>query len=378
MARSPAIIALLLTVTACTAAVPRPSVPVREDPPSGAGLPRAPQDFRLVAPAEIAALDGPMRAFVARQIGGTRHSSQRLRRLLQGMQDEGFFDLDYASDSTSTPRETFHQKRGNCLSFTMLFVALAREAGLDVRYQMVDVPPTWIGGSDFVMLSNHINVTIKVPGQGNYVVDFNAVEFKGDYPARQVSDDYALALFYSNLGVEAMAAGSDDTSFEYLSAAIAAYPDIAGPWVNLGVLYSRHDLHDRAEAAYLQALLRDPSHHSALANIAGLYRLLGNATLAAEYDERTRRYQRNNPYYHYGLAEAAYRRKQPQEALSWVDDAIRLKKNEHQFYLLQSLVHTELGNIDAALDSLARAKFYAPGELRERYDGKIAALAGRR
>ena len=30
----------------------------------------------------------------------------------------------------------------------MLFVALAREAGLDARYQAVDVPPTWTNDNE--------------------------------------------------------------------------------------------------------------------------------------------------------------------------------------------------------------------------------------
>ena len=46
------------------------------------------------------------------------------------------FSLDY-SEVTRTASATFHERQGNCLSFTMLFVGLARAAGLTATYQSV-------------------------------------------------------------------------------------------------------------------------------------------------------------------------------------------------------------------------------------------------
>ena len=44
---------------------------------------------------------------------------------------------------TRTASETFRARRGNCLSFSNMFVAMARDVGLDVQFQEVEIPPDW-------------------------------------------------------------------------------------------------------------------------------------------------------------------------------------------------------------------------------------------
>ena len=94
------------------------------------------------------------------------------------------------------------------------------------------------------------------------------------------------------------------------------YPKIAGLWVNLGVLYSRHRHYEHAEAAYLRALEIDEDERSALANLVVVYDALGERELAAAYRERVRGYRERNPYYHYAVAARAYEHQQFAEALA--------------------------------------------------------------
>jgi tetratricopeptide (TPR) repeat protein len=295
------------------------------------------------------------------------------------MRERGLFSLDYSADVTHTARETFYTRQGNCLSFTILFVALAREAGLPVRYQMVDIPPIWSSKSEFIVLNNHINALIKTELQPSYVVDFNIEEFKGNYDTQEVNDSYALALFYSNLGVEALMAQDYETSFVYLSSAIRAYPRIPGPWVNLGLLYSRRGLYEYAESAYLNALDIDPRNRSALTDLAALYSAMGDEERAQAYRDRIRSYQQRNPYYHYALAQDAYQASRYTDALKLVAEAIKLKRNEHQFYFLQGLAYFRLGQRRDAENSFVQAKKYAElGETISLYDAKIEALSRER
>src|SRR5690606_26564333 len=116
--------------------------------------------------------------------------------------------------------------------------------------------------SELVMLNNHINALIRTPLERDYVVDFNVVEYNGNYETRTVSDGYAIALFYSNRGVEAMTEERAAESFEYFRRAIGAYPSISGPWSNLGVLFARRGFAEYAESAYLHALATDPRDRS--------------------------------------------------------------------------------------------------------------------
>jgi len=73
-------------------------------------------------------LDDEMHQFI-RQISEVGDPSTRVVRLLAAMRQRGLFSLEYNEAVTQTVSGTFHEHRGNCLSFTMLFIALAREAG---------------------------------------------------------------------------------------------------------------------------------------------------------------------------------------------------------------------------------------------------------
>jgi Flp pilus assembly protein TadD len=375
MSRFLLVCALLIAAADCFAArAARPALP-QDELLQATALFGSPVAQEPLAAEAVLAIDEEMRAFVSEQVDGIANPEAKLRRLLAGMRDRGLFALDYTGTTTRTVRETFHEQEGNCLSATMLFVALAREAGLRVSYQMVDIPPIWSSDSDVVMLNDHINALVESAYRPDYAVDFNLVDTKGNYETRKVSDGYALSLFYSNLGAESLIDEDYARSFVELRAAIVAYPQIPGPWVNLGVLYSRRGLVAHAESAYLHALAADPRNRSALTNLASLYASSGDDARADVYRKRIRSYQQRNPYYHYSLAQRAYQERRFAAALDMLDTAIRLKRDEHQFYFLKALAYYGLGRrLDAERSLVEARESVASAEIRERYNSKIEAL----
>ena len=110
----------------------RVSIPDRELL-SGAVLFGQPVETGSLADPGMFELDDAMKAFVAEHVDGSRAGRERMRRLLSAMIESGLMSLDYDDAKTKTARQTFHDRVGNCMSFTALFVALAREADLDVR-----------------------------------------------------------------------------------------------------------------------------------------------------------------------------------------------------------------------------------------------------
>ncbi len=365
---------LLLAVAEGTTAGPRRIAHDEADLLSGVpfGLPRGvPPPLQ---PSAVVALDDDMRAFIAETARGGDALS-KLNGLIAGMRERGLFTLDYTVDETLPARESFHSHRGNCLSFTLLFVALAREAGLDVSFQTMDVPPTWQGDeSDLVVVSRHVNALVDIPHGSQYVVDFNSGDFRAHYARRAVSDARALALFYNNLGAEALIAKQYSQSFRYLRASLAADSKISSTWANLGLLYWRTAHSELAESAYRQALEVDPDDGTALTNLANLYSALGRSEVAAEYRRRVRNYQAANPYYHYALAQRAFDAEQFEAALRAVHDAIRRKRDEPRFYELQGRAYLELGRRRNAERSFERARDYAVRATTPRYDTRTAAL----
>jgi len=364
---------LILLSAGCNTVELKPSISAQEllEVPARVTSAAPQMDYNLLY------VDDEMRTFVTKIIGGSRSPELRLRRLLRGMAKRGFSDVNYDLDRTYTAQDTFYQLEGNCLSFTNLFVALAREAGLRVHYQMVEVPPTWDGGeSGLVILNNHVNVVVEQRHGPDYLVDFNLFEYQDNYRTTQVSDDYAESMFYSNLAVEALQNALYGDSFWYLHRALGLFPDIASSWVNLGVLYSRLNQPLKAESAYLHALQLDKRNKSALANLASLYTLMGDSLRAESYTKMVNYYRERNPYYHFSLANRAFQNGQFEEVLGYLKRSLRLKQVEHQFHYLRSLTYRELGDTEQARKSLERAYRYAVfKETRTRYSTELAAFS---
>jgi Flp pilus assembly protein TadD len=316
---------------------------------------------------------------VAEHVEGAGASRERMRRLLTGMISTGLMSLDYNDAKTKTARRTFHDRVGNCISFTALFVALARAADLDVRFQTVEIPPIWYADSDLVILNNHVNARVKHNFGVEVVVDFNITELKGDYETQVVSDEYALALYYNNVAMDALRAGDTEQSFRLLKKSIETYPDIAANWSNLGVIYSRSGRDDYAIGAHLKALDLDKDHRPSLANLASLYHNKGDLETAETYRRQIRRYQDQNPYFHYSHALAAYNNGDLEGASERLGRAMRLKDSEHKFYQLQGLIAAQQGDADLALRSIRKARSLAVySDAQRLYDTKIQMLTSRR
>lgn len=374
------LLTVLLTLAACaTRPAARPGAPLVDTAELllGSALFDAGPDVDIVPADEVLRIDDDMRRFVAAEVGRARTTDSVLRRLLAGMHARGMESFDYSGMTTRTVSETFHGREGNCLSFTMLFVALARHAGLRVEYQIVSTPPVWSHVNDQVVLSSHINTVIKGISR-EYYVDFNLTEFNQNYPRREVSDRHAMALFYSNVGAEALIEEAYEKSFVYFREAIRTDPGNPAPWVNLGLLYARHSLHPEAEAAYLQALERDSDNGSALTNLAALYAAMGDTEGAALYRARIARYQQRNPYFHYALAQRAFQEERFADTLSLLGKAIRLERTEHEFHSLMGQSYLELHKPEAAQRSFRRARDLASiDEHRRMYDSKLELLTRR-
>ena len=328
---------------------------------SGRSLALAPPAAPVVVPTreEAFALDAEMQAFVA-PLMAVRVPRLRMLELAEAMEKRGMFSLEYA-EVTRTASETFHGRQGNCLSFTMLFVALARAADLRVSFQTRDVPPSW-AYDGAVVIANHINAAVRTGSGVETIVDFNIRPYEGRKGLRQVTDAYALGLFYTNLGAEALLRNEHAAALVYFREAATVHSDLAGLWSNLGVLYARNGKHEHAEAAYLRALEIDGSEPSALANLALVYEALGETELATQYAERVQSYRERNPYYHFASAARAYEQQQFETALQSIRKAVRLKPDEHEFYSLRGQVQTALGKSREATQSFDRARQYEQAE----------------
>jgi Flp pilus assembly protein TadD len=297
----------------------------------------------LVDDEAVLAVSAEMQAFLDAHVARKAVRATRLRQLASAIVGEGRFGLEY-DETTRTASETFRTRRGNCLSFSNMFVAMARRVGLDVDYQEVDVPPDWSFKDDAFVLNRHVNVLVDLGKEGEHVVDFNMDDFRTTYDRRTISDARALAHFYNNLAVERMQAGDAASALAYFRRATVHDPFFSPAWTNLGILYGRKGHPDHAEAAYLQALRADERDLVPMSDLANLYERRGDRDRAAVYRSRVAHHRQRNPYYRFQLAREAFLAQDYDAAISHLKYAVGRKKNEDQFCFLLGLSYVKKGD----------------------------------
>ena len=341
---------------------------------AGAPLGAEQESPALVDEEAVLAVSAEMQDFLSAHVARTADRATRLRRLARAIVGKGTFGLEY-EETTRTASETFRTRRGNCLSFSTMFVAMARHVGLSADYQEVDVPPDWSFKDDAFVLNRHVNVLVDLGKEGEHVVDFNMDDFRTTYDRRAISDARALAHFYNNMAVERMQAGDTASALISFRRATVHDPRFSPAWTNLGILYLRKGHPDYAEAAYRQALKADGGDLVAMSNLANLYERRGDEERAALYRNRVADHRQRNPYYRFQRAREAFDAQGYDTAIRHLDYAIRRKKNEDRFYFLLGLCYLKKGDQPAARRWMSRAEeVSATDALKRRYSSKIDIL----
>jgi len=334
-------------------------------------------DVGEVADVDILEPSPEMAAFLDEFVDRTGNDNERLGQLVLALIGGDRFLLDY-DDSTRTAADTFAARRGNCLSFTTMFVSMARALDLDARYQEVEIPPDWSMRGQSFLISQHVNAAVEMRNALSRVVDFNTYEFNALNESRVISDRRARAHYFSNLGVEYMLSGDTPRAYAYLRKSLREDPDFAPAWVNMGILHRREGFPRYAESAYLEALKHERDNLMAMSNLADLYQDEGREDLAGHYLDRVRQHRASNPYYRYQQANVAFSEGDYETAVDNLKFAIRKRPDEDTFHYLLSLSYLMQGKKEEARAAMMQAEELArQGSDRQRYHHKLELLMGR-
>ena len=312
--------------------------------------------------------------FVDSYVEGATNRYARMQRLVYAIIGDGNFELVY-DDKTRTAPETFRDARGNCLSFTNLFIAMARYLDVHAEYQEVDIPPDWSLTGESFMFSQHVNVLVDLGVGLQRVVDFNIYDFQVTYERRVISDARARAHYFSNIGVEHMMKGETKRAYVNFRQALAEDNRFSPAWINMGVLHRREKFPNYAEAAYKQALEIYQFNLIAMSNLANLYSEEGETELAEQYLARVRLHRMSNPYYRYQLANSAFIDGDYKSAIKDLKYAISKRENEDRFYYLLSLSYLMSGEKETAQRWMKKAEEVSrQSENQQKYSHKLELL----
>jgi len=301
---------------------------------------------------------------------------QRLQALVEMIFDRHGLDLQYDADATFTVSEIWQQRRANCLAFTLMFVALAREAGIQARVQEVGQVVSWYQdqAQGLVYSVGHVNAGVGFAGRFATVdLDRNVLyDRRGPLP---ISQARALAHFYNNRGAERMASGDLVGARTFFNAALAQDNSFAATWNNLGVLENRTGDTAAARRALETALRLDGRQDAALTNASALYRKLGMVMQAQALEQRLQSVQREDPFAQYMLGAEAERAGRLDQAIRYYRQAVRLYDTAHQFHFGLARAYFLAGQLRRADRELLRAQALGGAPQQARYQAKLDSLA---
>ncbi|MEE8584673.1 MAG: tetratricopeptide repeat protein [Acidobacteriota bacterium] len=330
-------------------------------------------------PAEegILALNEGMKRFLESKIDLNDPPRARLESLVSAVFHESTLGFTYQEGQTRTAAETFAQRGGNCLSFTTMFIALARQAGLDARFHEVDIAPVWSKRGKVVVVGRHINVVAYVDGVP-FEVDLVPSLSRIRVGRRTVPDRRGFAHYYSNKGVDLLSQGSLLPALRHFEMATQSDPAASFAWGNLAVVQAKLGRDLAAESSYLRAIKASRGNLAAIHNLALFYQSSGREGKARKYWKKAKKFRNKNPYHHFNLGEEAFRSGNFNEAVKHYKSALRRKSEEHLFHFALAKAYAQLGEVEQVRKSLRKAHKHARETAwAERYSRKLQLLTAR-
>lgn len=343
-----AVLSVLLSACAAKEVIQTPPIPKLSNQPS--------YDIERIDPL---AMSPEMKQFVESQLSKKSSRDDKAWKLAYASMDPWILDFDYDPHITLTASEAFHTRRGNCLTFSNMFIAMARYAGLDAWYREVEIEPEWDSREDTLLVSLHVNAATRNRGM-EYVIDVSRRPVREGERYRRISDREAEAQLYNNLGAHALVKNDLPTAYAYFRLAEETMSGLPYIWSNLGVVLNRNEQVEDAILAYETALQLDGRHSVSLNNLYSIYEEQGDLEKAQKLQQQVERNRRKNPYYMHYLSEVAFSELRWDEAIDYAKRAIRLEDTEYSFYYTLAQLQYQTGKADLAESNLRIAKNLAP------------------
>ena len=333
----------------------------------------APQDLPP-PPEQVLAIPDEMRAMFRAQVLDRTHSlEQRMYRLPAFLFDKEGLNLTYDAYATHTVAESFRTRKINCLAFTLLAVALAREAGLKAYPQQIDRVMAWSLNGNVVIQTMHSNAVIELYGR-KFMLDILISQLRNPVMDFQITDEHLLALYYGNRAAELLLAGNLPAALAWQEAALSHDQTDATLWNNAGLIQQRMGNNKVAESYFLEAVKLNPRLTTPQSNLIALYRSQGNLVEMHVWQQRSSYLLRHDPFYQYGQGQLAEQAGDLPSAIAFYREAVHLYGKEHLFHFGLARAYFRLGDIARAKRELTIAEQLSNGAEAQIYRAKLDAL----
>ena len=319
-------------------------------------------------------LNPKMAQFLVKKVGGGQGRAFRLNALVDAIFGKDGLDITYGETATRTAIETFKERNGNCLSFTFLFVAMARHLGFNAYFTEVAEVLSWDQRGEILVVHKHMFATVEMDN-GTVRIDFLPGAEKRYREMRRISDRRAVAHYYNNLGADLLTSGDAAAALPYFEKALDTDRTLTLALVNQGVAQRQLGDPAAAEESYLRALEIDRREASAASNLSSLYLAQGRVEEAQPYVRRVQSHLKRNPFRYFRQGLLAAERGDAETAIRNLKQAVERMPDDSGFHAALADAYLQAGDPEKARASLKRAVRVAKDQRqRTEMEDRLAAL----
>ncbi|MFL6675973.1 MAG: tetratricopeptide repeat protein [Massilia sp.] len=305
--------------------------------------------------------------------------------LVDALYSKGDLKLEYDASMTRTAAQTYAARAGNCLSLVIMTAAFARELGMPVRYQSVDVEGTWSRNGGLYLVSSHVNLSLgqrlaerlhSTSDRENLLtIDFLPPEDASRYRTWPLDESDIVAMYMNNRAAEALVGGRIDDAYWWARAAVTQQPRASLAYNTLGVVYQRKGDMARAERVYRAALEVEAENLVVMQNLAPTLAAQGKFEEARALEQRIAAIQPAPPFHYFNQGMQAFKEGDYQKAKALFEREVRRGPYNDEFHFWLAIACLRLGEPSQAREQLAMALDTSTRNAnRELYSAKLAHL----
>lgn len=336
---------------------------------------------------DVFAVSDAMRKFLDAEIAGRSLAKSRREVLVDALNTKGQLKLEYDAAQTRNAAQTFDARSGNCLSLVLMTAALAKELGVQVRYQSVFVDPTWSRSGNVYMSVGHVNLSLASKrtdlGFGRTDIDYMTIDFLPPEEirgirTRVVAEETIVAMYMNNKAVEASTRGQLDDAYWWARAAIVQDPRFISAYMTLGAVYRLRGNPGEAAEVFTAILEREPGNVHAMANLAPVLRGLGRQAEATALTQKLAQLEPYPPFSFFNQGMLAMRNGDFKAAKEMFAREVDRAAYYHEFHFWLAAADLQLGEVEEARKHLAIAvETSTTRDDRDLYSAKLARIRSR-
>jgi Flp pilus assembly protein TadD len=211
----------------------------------------------------------------------------------------------YSHNYNLCAEEVFRERKANCISYTNLFIGMARSIGILAEYAEVTEIESYVKVGDTIVYNSHICAVV-YEGPNYYLIDFSLRPYKQYHFWQALNDLEATAVFYNNMGAQEYLKTDDpdrtDKALTYYHLSRKLAPNLPQVYNNLGVLELNRNNISKAESYFHTALENRPGYFAAYSNLASIYMMRGELDKAISLYQSAIVASPENMYAYHALA----------------------------------------------------------------------------